>query len=272
MIWLVACAMSWAAGTCASGDLDACAVDGGALLAEKKTAAGMAILEPACEQGGMLACYNIAAEHMRNGRVEEALPHFERTCTAQLAIGCADLGFIHATGAGVPRDAERGFRLTETGCQLGYAAACGEAAAMMVSGFGTTKDEKKAFKYMASACLQQHAQSCTKAASMAEQGIGAPKDLDAAATFYASACDGGDGTGCVNLATLENAREHFDVALVAATNGCDLNEGLACASAAMAHLRGRGVEADRAKAMTFFERACMAGYENGCKAIEELKK
>lgn len=105
---------------------------------------------------------------------------------------------------------------------------------------------------------------------MAEQGIGTEQDLDAAAAFYGSACDGADGTGCVNLATLENARERFDVALIAASRGCELGEGLACASVAMAHLRGRGAEEDRSKAKSFFEKACMAGYENGCKAVTEL--
>ena len=271
MIGVALISAALATGNCASGNLDACAVDGASLLKAKKTEKAMAILIPACDQGGMLACYNIAAEHMRNKQVEDALPHFERTCAADLAIGCADLGFLLATGAGVPRDPERGFQLTEAGCQLGYAPACGEAASMMVSGYGTPKDEARAFNYMKSACLQKDAASCAKAGAMVESGIGTPQDLEAATGLYSRACEAKDASGCMRLAQLHNGTQEFDKALVAATKGCDLGEGLACASAAMAHLRGRGVAANEQTARALFRRACDTGYPDGCKALEELE-
>ena len=231
----------------------------------------MALLVPACDQGSMLACYNIAAEHMRSRRVDDAIPHFERACAAELAIGCADLGFLIATGAGVPRDPERGFQLTESGCQLGYAPACGEAASMMVSGYGTPKDDERAFRYMKSACLQGDAASCAKAGAMLEAGIGVTADLTDAAALYGKACEADEASGCLRLAQLHNSAQAFPEALQAATRGCDLGEGLACASAAMAHLRGRGVDADPKEAMALFERACKAGYRDGCTALEELR-
>jgi hypothetical protein len=259
-----------ASGTCATGDLDACAVDGGALLAEKRTDEAMAILVPACDQGGLLACYNLAAEHMRNRQVEDALPHFERTCAGELAIGCADLGFLVATGAGVPRDPERGFALTETGCQLGYAPACGEAASMLVSGYGTSRDETRALTYMTSACLQGHSPSCTKAGAMAESGIGAKPSSAVAASWYERACEASEASGCLSLAQLHNSAGAFPQALSAATRGCELEDGLACASAAMAHLRGWGVAQNIETAQALFQAACKAGYTDGCKALEEL--
>jgi uncharacterized protein len=262
---------AFASGTCASGDLDACALDGSALLAEKRHDEAMAVLIPACDKGGLLACYNLAAEHMRNQRVDDALPHFERTCAGDLAIGCADLGFLIATGAGVPRDPQRGFALTESGCQLGYAPACGEAASMMVSGYGTSKDETRALTYMTSACLQGHPPSCAKAGAMAESGMGIEPNSTEAATWYARACNASEATGCLRLAQLHNTAGAFPAALTAATRGCELGDGLACASAAMAHLRGRGVEKNAETAQSLFRASCDAGYGDGCKALEELK-
>ena len=254
---------------CAAGDLSACAVKGGRLLTQGKTAEGLALLRSTCEQGEPVACYNLAVAHVRGTAgspdVPLAVPLFELSCQQGFSMACYDLGHLYATGDGITQDPIQAYQYTAKGCQAGMASACSEQASMMVSGFGTDADPDGALTLMTGACEAGHGMSCSKVAAMYAQGVVGTGEEDTSG-WDAKACEHGDAIGCFNHgAGLRRAGKNEE-AFTADTRGCSLGMGECCAALGMAYLKGRGAAKDTAAALTQFEKACDLSYASGCTA------
>jgi hypothetical protein len=117
-----------------------------------------------------------------------------------------------------------------------------------------------------SRCDGSDAQACNAAGVLLEFDSGTTSDPALAATYYRRACDGNYGPGCNNLAWLylrgngvardqPQAMVLFMAAFDAARLACARGDASGCLLAGEILYEGRGVPADEAGALAFFEKA-----------------
>jgi hypothetical protein len=115
-------------------------------------------------------------------------------------------------------------------CDGGDGASCVELASLTSSG-----DHTGSLAYLRRACDSGTKRACTVVGEAALLGVWLPRDLGLAATLFRSACEGGDGAACFYqgvLYDLNRPQPNTDVprARAAYAHGCELGDGLSCAT------------------------------------------
>ncbi len=162
------------------------------------------------------------------GRAPESAVALQQKCDAGNAVACANLGFRHLRGDGLPKDAKQALTLFVRACDGGDAIGCTSAGDIHFSGEAVTRN------------------------------------LSKAAALYQRGCDGGDGEGCVALALSHGkgegaAKDDARTALYA-DRACKLNNQLGCALLGLAFADGvEGYTKDTRRADDLLSTACLKG-------------
>ena len=180
--------------------------------------------KPAVQQPGTSEVENQAELLYKQKRYTEAIPLFERTCTAGSGRGCGILGRIYGSGLGVGADEAKAAPLYSKGCDAGLPEYCSKLGELYYLGWGVPKDISRALALHSKACDAGSSAGCTGLGVLYQQGLGVPKDEARAAGLYSRACDGGDAFGCSDLG--------------------------------LCYEYGHGVNKDKEEARKFFEKGC----------------
>ncbi|MFA6115026.1 MAG: hypothetical protein WC729_13570 [Sphingomonas sp.] len=198
---------------CASGADDGCRLKANALFYERKDAAARA----------------------------EALPMFDKACTAKRAWGCMGLADAYREGWGVAKDAVRSVGYARTGCTQGQG---------------------------------DRLRLCTLyGISLARPGDKA--SLNKGEDYLDASCNAGDGMACnhlgrIGLSVVSGATTTMEEGLYYLRRGCDLNYGPACSYLSVAYSSGIVVNPDNAVAFSLNDKACRLGDGEGCTLAKGL--
>lgn len=210
--------------------------------------AAVKLFQRACDTGFPLGCTNLGVFQRHGDGTprdrKKAAASFKKACDGDDALGCADLADMHVWGEIEPK--ERAEALYVRSCDLGAARGCLALADGYLHGrFGNDADKANAYyeqgiKLYSGDCDALDGFACSRLADMFAIGRGTTKDEKKALDLIARACkDAGYMDGCVQLGS--------------------------------AHHHARfGLTRDAAKAQELYEKACTAGYANGCFVLSQL--
>jgi TPR repeat protein len=225
-------------------DQSACAALAGALAPGDSRAAALA--DNACASGADEGCrikaWTLFYERKDSASRAEAVPMFEKACTAKRAWGC-----------------------------LGLADAHGE-------GWGVAQDKAKAADYARIGCTQAQGDRlrlCTLHGSDLARAVDDKAALNRGEAFLDASCRGGDGAAClrigmIGLNRLSNATTTRGEGLFYLRRGCDQQNGEACESLGSAYAGGLTAKADMAVALALFDKACRLGRNASCDQARKL--
>jgi len=225
---------------CEGGNAPSCGRLGEMYLAGSGPAAdeGRAreFLRRGCQGGWMEACTRLGAlEHKANANVN-VVALWSRACSGGDGEGCANMGFVHTNGLGVPRDLAHAAESYRQGCDLGSL------------------------------------RSCALLGAAYEKGEGLPADEHRAVEIYRTACDAGNWMGCDRLSMLYfrgggvlEKNEPRGMELLA--RSCKLGSHSSCFILGMRLLRRTGAPKDEALGREILQQACIAGEKNACNML-----
>jgi len=140
-------------------------------------------------------------------RYADALPLFNRACTAREADACYYLGVMFEFGHGVARDLSRERELYLKACQAGNRPACSDLDILQNYEPDLTQCTSPASAGMVSratgSCNGGDGASCSTLAHLYSFGCGIAKDADRAQQLYSKACTIGDHEGCERLKEIQ---------------------------------------------------------------------
>jgi TPR repeat protein len=89
----------------------------------------VALFTHACDDGWPTGCDTLGVMYLKGeGGVSrdpvKAAIALEKACNGRVATACSNVGFMHHSGDGIPRDAEKGLSFLQRSCELGYARGC----------------------------------------------------------------------------------------------------------------------------------------------------
>ncbi|MBU0553103.1 sel1 repeat family protein [Myxococcota bacterium] len=158
----------------------------------------------------------------------------------------------------------------EKGCALGRAEVCHALATQLLAPEALLRNPARGHRLLTEACAAGYAPSCAALTPSKPQ----PPSVEAHAAHEAG-CDAGDGAACLRL-----AGDHLRAAsgrgtlmsMRAFERACELGEAAGCVNLGLMLLRGDGVPADPARAVTLHERACGLGLIPACARLGVLYK
>jgi len=127
--------------------------------------------------GQARADFDSGLKAYQHGDYITALQHWRPL--ARHGDGCAqyNIGFIYASGHGVPRDYSEAAKWYLKAAEQGYAIAQNKLAFMYVRGHGMEQNDDAAVAWWRRAAEQGHAEAQSNLAGMYAQGRGAPKNF-----------------------------------------------------------------------------------------------
>ncbi len=236
----------------------------------------------ACDGGWADACSSVGfayyTAHGARWDVAAAAKYFEKACELGSAAGCTNAGDVYRYGAGAPLDHKKAFALYEKACRPGAPTGCAGVGHYLATGEGGTKlDKRRAQQALRSACENENyvmPEACVDLAMLLdEQRGGTPAEIARLRTtsfaraqelakdnpYYMYVLGGYYADG---MATVRDPAQ----SLGWMSKACDGFDPLGCIAAGKA-LRATKQAADAERARVYFERACAAGVDDGCKAI-----
>lgn len=198
--------------------------------------------------------------------IAQAAVYFTKACDGGSGIGCANQAELVRFGINGPVDAKKAFALYTKACEAGQQSGCAGAAVY-------TQDVHKARDLWRTACAADVAEACVELAAVLEKlREGTPSEIarmrlkamsitekEAAsnpAYMYWLGTYHRDG-----MATVKDPAK----ALAWFTKACDGFDPLGCLAAARS-LATSAQPGDADRARVYFQRACAAGIDDGCKA------
>ncbi|HKA87347.1 MAG TPA: serine/threonine-protein kinase [Haliangiales bacterium] len=235
--------------------------------------------EARCAAGDGAACVEAAAA--LEARVEvrslgDKLANLaQRGCEAGSQDACVRLADLYARGRGVALAFERAVPLYLKACDAGVAEACHRLGSLYLAGNGVTVDPARAAALFERACAGGSARGCALLGQARVEGHGAPWAPEAAMEAFLAGCDRGAIDGCYDggirllhglgvPADADRGRAMLRRGLALGESACAAGDDESCRYLGMAHFFGRGVELDRARALTFLQRACDLGNAGAC--------
>jgi len=142
----------------------------------------------------------------------------------------------------VTKDEGRAVELFQTACDAGWPTACAYLGETYFKGIGVKRDVSRALKLYMLACDKNSAQGCFELGAVLAEGNQVTQSYEHAAALYQRACD------------LDATSAHSEL------------EGAskACTNLGLLYEYGRGVRADRSRAVDLYERGCQDGNPIGC--------
>jgi hypothetical protein len=225
---------------------------------------GTELFVKACDLGDGLGCeyagqaYEAATGVVSDG--ERAVSYYEKACAAKTNRTCYGLAKAllaqrtHASPA-------RAVQILKDGCDGGSGESCSLLAACYGTGTGVPRDAAKAGALSKKGCELGYKGAC-------------PMTPETAKRLVADAgheCDTGGAVACgVAGAALLEAGD-FTAAAGFFGRGCEAGDATSCAQLATAHVLGRGVARDAARARQLYKKACDAGEKSACEAVRLTK-
>jgi len=202
----------------------------------------------ACELGSSSACGNMG-EVYRFGLGTKADPkkaheHYKRSCDAGSQYGCGGYAHYVATGeGGAKQDLAAAEQLYRAACEADTLESCAELAKLLEQrGKGTIAEIAK-LKLRAFQLAEDQSKTNPEymyfLGTFHRDGIATMKDEDKALELFGKACDSFDPFGCIAAGKMLVA--HAD-------------------------------DKSRSRAKVYFERACIAGVEDGCLGVKEADR
>jgi TPR repeat protein len=168
--------------------------------------------------------------------------------------------------------------LMNAGCQLGLAKACNDLAGELIGSAWLPKDEARAYEITQFGCDRlSDGLSCVGVGASLYLGRGVAKNPAQAVPFYKKACELKYGTGCYLYAyvTSKGVAGALDPSIDPGPYyllGCDYGYADACKVSGDALYEGKGVPADRKRALKLYESACdISGFKAVSVNANDLK-
>ena len=127
---------------------------------QDKAAAALAKKEDKCPGGTVKGCFDAALEAERKGDSARAAEMYTRSCDAEVARACTQLGTFAWQGRGMSADPARAYSLYMRGCDGGDAAGCFSAAICHRTGTCAEKSDAQATKLLQRACDGGDSRAC----------------------------------------------------------------------------------------------------------------
>lgn len=169
--------------------------------------------------------------------VELAFDRFELACERGDLGACSALGVMYEQGLGVRANDAMAFRLFDQACRGGNDAGCVNLGLAYVNGRGVAFDSRQAAELFGLGCAKGDPRGCSQLAELYLAGDGVPRDTTKAAQLYAISCDARQWESCYAVAKL--------------------------------HEDGT-IGPDPVAAITFYEKACVAGYADACDRMDSM--
>ena len=183
------------------------------------------------------ALYQLGRAYAANQQMPEAIGAYRKAADKGSSSAMVELGLLHVTGAGVPRDPAQARKLFERAAAAGNPRGATNLAALSVAGGGTPSDPGQARALLAKAAESNSAEAQYQLGLMYADGVGGPKDDVGARALFEKAA----------------AQNHA---------GALLWLGVFVQS-------GRGGPQDSAAAKTYYERAAALGNEDAKAALKK---
>jgi TPR repeat protein len=235
-------------------------------------ARGLAYGERACEAGQAAACLNVGLKyHAGKGAAPDpakALARFARACDLGGPVSaCAKAAELLDAGKGAPRDARRAAALYDKACKADSPSSCTNLGRLTLAGDGVAKDPAAAAALFEKACAAREPFGCHARGETLDAA-----DPVAAATWYSRACNEDHGRACAAMARLVregragygDGEEGLQAAAQLFELACAKGDALSCVDFAALLHDGRGVAADRPRALKMVLEACDAGNAAAC--------
>lgn len=173
----------------------------------------------------------------------QALPMFEKACSAKRAWGCLGLADAYNEGWGVAQDRARGAQYAQIGCTQGQG---------------------------------DRLRLCTLHGMALARQLQDKATLNKGEKFLDASCTGGDGAACdriglIGLNQVSAATTTIEEGLYYLRRGCDLSFGPACSKLGGAYNYGLGLPQDKAIAVSIYSKACRLGDQEGCATASKLE-
>ncbi|MEZ4452604.1 MAG: tetratricopeptide repeat protein [Nannocystaceae bacterium] len=184
---------------CEGGDLDACVAVSRRHVGED----WQLLLAYACDQGGSLACSDLADAQLDGGQglaadAAASVPLFRRGCDLSPGHGCLGLAYL-STLEGAPFDAAEVRTFLDRRCVDGNRGACATLGRLLDTGLGGPLDLEGAFARFDRACTLGDRQACVFRSTARAQGLGVAEDRAAALAELERLCAGDEQDACKAL-------------------------------------------------------------------------
>jgi TPR repeat protein len=198
--------------------------------------------------------------------ISQAAVYFTKACDGGSGIGCANQAELVRFGINGPADPKKAFELYTKSCTAGQQSGCAGAAVY-------TQDVSKARDLWKTACDADVAEACVElAASLEKTRSGSPSEIARMRLKALSITEKEAASNPAYMYWLGTYHEGGMAtvkdpvkALAWFTKACEGFDPLGCLAAAKALAAStQPGEADRAR--VYFQRACAAGIDDGCKA------
>lgn len=210
--------------------------------------------------------------------INKAADYWTKGCALGSAIACANTGELYRYGIIAAADPKKSFEFYTKSCDAGNPYGCAGVAHFLATGEGgATKDAKRAIELFRVACDAESSEGCAELAVTLEAEHGSaseiarirlraynvteklaetnPAYMYRLGTFYRD--------GVATMKDPAKARQWF-------VKACERYDPLGCIAAGRT-LAKSPLATDREQARVFFERACGAGIDDGCKGQQEMK-
>jgi TPR repeat protein len=271
--------------SCTAGNAAGCGMLGFLSDIEKNYSHAALLYRKGCDGEFWEACSRLGYLYIRGRTVGhdpvKALDLFRKACDHDEAMGCMRLGATYASGSGTGKpDHNTAYGLYEKACNGKNGQGCMGQAWYFRYGTGgkqsnvdqANKLDQLAAAYMTTECNRSEATSCVSLGELFDYGFGVEKNANRAAQLYQQGCDEGAAYGCSAIAEklINASNPDYTSALPLVDEACREWEGWGCYLKGFLYLNGKGVTADRAKAVELFARSCDVGVGAGCGALASI--
>lgn len=247
-------------------------------LQAKDAQATLRFADRACSLGSADGCSTLGflyytAQLGIRWDIAQGATFFTKACELGSGLGCANQAELVRFGINGPADPAKAFTLYTKSCEAGQHAGCAGAALYLARGDGgATKDLARAQTMFRAACTADVAEACVELAALLEaHGGGTAPEI---ARMRLKALDITEKEAATNPAYMYWLGVYHQTGMATVKDparalswfgkACEGFDPLGCIAAGKA-LTASSAPADREKARVYFQRACAAGVEDGCR-------
>lgn len=216
----------------------------------------LAFDEMLCERFGGNLCMHSARLSSKD---EQILDQIEKFC-GNLTQSLLDSEPCYLKVARFFGDVEAAFSVWRRGCIAGRYEACRYVGWMYATGRGVPHDDDRAVELLREACDGGDSSGCFELNRMYRYGRGIKNDDAYANELFKSDCERGSSNACMRLARitsdLNTSDKLYRKALSISSKYCEKDDGVSCSRVADQYRKGLGVQIDAAEAKAFYFQAC----------------
>ncbi len=233
---------------------------------EQDLAEAVKLQRESCDAGALYGCRILGVHYLRGDGVEQdferAFKLLQDACDQNDLFACAVLGEFYENGLGVEQNYAKAEALYQDACDRGETSGCVRLGGLYFVGAGVEMDTALAVEHYQQACDSSDFLGCSRLGIAYELGKGVPMDEAKAIEYFKWACDKRESDGCTNLGRIKIKRGRYHEAALILDQACAWGDTEACYFVGHLYDSGLGGFAKSAdKAVSFYEKACLAGME-----------